>query len=97
MSDESSPAKAGILEALAEAVEASGSEVALAAGIGVASSLPAMWKQRKSVPARYCPRIERFTRSLGKPVVCERLAPDVEWDVLRMQTAPADEAAGQGA
>ena len=85
MSEDIDPAKAGILDALAEAVKTAGSEVALASGIGVASSLPAMWKQRRSVPARYCPAIERFTRSLGNAVMCERLDPSVEWGVLREQ------------
>jgi DNA-binding transcriptional regulator YdaS (Cro superfamily) len=88
MTEVINPVKAGILEALAEAVKVAGSEVALASGINVSSSMPAMWKQRKSVPARYCPDIERFTASKGKPVICERLAPDVAWDVLRMQIAP---------
>jgi DNA-binding transcriptional regulator YdaS (Cro superfamily) len=77
------PVKAGILEALAEAVKAAGSEAALASGIEVSSSMPAMWKRRQSVPAKYCPAIERFTAEKGRRVVCERLAPDVAWDVLR--------------
>ncbi len=87
MSEEIDPVKAGILDALREAVEAAGSEVALASGIDVPKSLPAMWKKRASVPAHYCPAIERFTRSLGKPVLCERLAPKVDWAVLREQVA----------
>ena len=96
MTDEIDPT-AGVLAALAEAVKTAGSEVALAKGIGVASSLPAMWKQRKSVPARYCPAIERFTREQGNVVVCERLEPNVEWGVLRAQAganaAPQQQAA----
>lgn len=86
--------KTQILNALDEAVQVSGSEAALASGIGVSSSLPAMWKQRKSVPARYCPAIERHTAALGQRVVCERLAPDVAWDVLRSQIASTDEITG---
>jgi DNA-binding transcriptional regulator YdaS (Cro superfamily) len=90
MTEAIDPAKAGILEALKDAIRAAGSEAALASGINVSSSLPGMWKQRRSVPARYCPAIERFTTSLGKPVPCERLAPNVEWDVLRMQVEPCN-------
>ena len=42
-----------------------------------------MWKQRGSIPAEWCPSIERYTRELGRPIPCERLNPQVEWYVLR--------------
>lgn len=42
-----------------------------------------MWKLRGSVPAEWCPSIERYTRELGRPIPCERLNPQVEWYVLR--------------
>lgn len=53
--------------------------------IGAAASAPPMWRKRGSVPAEYCPAIERETG-----VRCERLRRTVAWDVLRMQTAPVD-------
>lgn len=42
------------------------------------------WKHSGSVPADYCPTIERVTG-----VACERLRPGVEWAVLR-GTAPKE-------
>ena len=74
---------------LEEAITAAGGVGALAARIGVAPSAPSMWKQRGRVPAEHCPSIERETG-----VRCERLRPDVAWDVLRMQAgkAPAEAA-----
>jgi DNA-binding transcriptional regulator YdaS (Cro superfamily) len=76
------------MEALDEAIEIAGSAVALARGIGASTSAPGMWKQRgretgAPVPADWCPSIERFTKSKGRPVMCERLNPTVEWYVLR--------------
>jgi DNA-binding transcriptional regulator YdaS (Cro superfamily) len=59
----------------------------LASRIGVAASAPSMWKKRQSVPAEYCPAIERETG-----IRCERLRAGVPWDVLRMQSQPAVEA-----
>lgn len=83
------------MAALDEAIASAGSVKALAARIDVATSAPSMWKSRGRVPAEHCPAIERATG-----VSCERLRPDVAWDVLRMQTEPtpigtAAEAAGQ--
>jgi DNA-binding transcriptional regulator YdaS (Cro superfamily) len=43
-----------------------------------------MWKTRGRVPAEHCPSIERETG-----IRCERLRPDVAWDVLRAQSAAA--------
>lgn len=68
------------MEALDEAIQKAGSVAALAARINVAASAPSMWKSRGRVPAEHCPAIERETG-----VRCERLRPDVAWDVLRMQ------------
>jgi DNA-binding transcriptional regulator YdaS (Cro superfamily) len=55
---------------------------AFAARIGVAQSTVSMWKARGRVPAEACPAIERETG-----VRCERLRPDVPWEVLRLQCA----------
>ena len=65
---------------LEEAITVAGGVGALAGRIGVAASAPSMWKQRGRVPAEHCPAIERETG-----IRCERLRPDVAWDVLRMQ------------
>lgn len=73
--------------ALEEAIDKAGGVVALANKIGVPPSAPSMWRKRESVPAEYCPAIERVTG-----VRCERLRPSVAWDVLRMQAAPEAEA-----
>jgi len=70
------------MEALEEAIAVAGGVGALANRIGVPKSAPSMWRLRKSVPAEYCPAIERETG-----VRCERLRAGVAWDVLRMQTS----------
>lgn len=71
------------MEALEEAISVAGNAAALAAGVGCSKSAPGMWKQRGCIPAEWCPSIERYTREKGRPVLCERLNPDVEWYVLR--------------
>ena len=71
--------------ALDAAIEACNGAAKFAARIGVALSSPSMWKTRRRVPAEHCPAIERET---GIP--CERLRPDVPWDVLRMQAGKDD-------
>lgn len=68
------------MKALDEAITGAGGVGALAGRIRVAASAPSMWKSRGRVPAEHCPAIERETG-----VRCERLRPDVAWDVLRMQ------------
>lgn len=81
------------MNALERSIEALGSTSALAAAIGVASSLPSMWKSRGRVPAEHCPAIERAT---GGAVRCEELRPDVDWSVLRTPANPTTPAeAGQ--
>ncbi len=74
------------MEALDRAIELFGSQAALAAQLNLRQSHVAMWKHRRSVPAEYCPLIERATN--GK-VRCEQLRPDVAWDVLRAHTEAA--------
>jgi DNA-binding transcriptional regulator YdaS (Cro superfamily) len=74
------------IKALDEAITIAGGLGALARRIGVAPSAPSMWKKRQSIPAEYCPAIERETG-----VVCERLRPGVPWDVLRLQAAAEPE------
>lgn len=72
------------MEALERAIRKLGSQAALAEQLNVRQSHVAMWKHRRSVPAEYCPLIERATHG---EVRCEDLRPDVAWDVLRAQTA----------
>ena len=66
------------MKPLLRAVKKAGGYGELARLIGVAPSLPSMWRHRKNVPAEYCPAIERETG-----VRCEALRPDVPWCVLR--------------
>jgi DNA-binding transcriptional regulator YdaS (Cro superfamily) len=67
-----------------KAALAAGGVTALANAVGVSSQAPSMWKARRSVPAEYCPSIERATRGV---VRCEELRPDVDWSVLRQPEA----------
>ena len=69
-----------------KAALAVGGVSALAAAVGVSTQAPCMWKTRRSVPAEYCPAIERATRGA---VRCEDLRPDVDWSVLRQPVAEA--------
>lgn len=62
------------MQALDRATALCGSQSALAALIGVRQSHISMWKKRGSIPAEYCPRIERAT---GGRVTCEELRPDL--------------------
>ena len=78
------------MNALDRSIEALGGVSALASAIGVAASLPSMWKKRGNVPAEHCPAIERATRERGAPVLCEELRPDVPWSVLRLQAGQGD-------
>lgn len=71
------PLPEGII-ALNEAVDIAGGERCLAERVGASHNGPYMWRQRKKVPADYCPGIERETG-----VRCERLRRDVPWGVLR--------------
>ena len=66
------------MSALEEAISVAGGVGALASKIGVTPSAPSMWRKRQSIPAEYCPAIERETG-----VRCERLRPAVAWGVLR--------------
>lgn len=71
-------------DALKKVIDIVGSQDRLAREIGghVKQAHISYWlRQAKSVPAEYCPRIERIVRSA---VRCEELNPDVDWWVLRM-------------
>lgn len=73
------------LQALEDAIVLCDGVARFANRINVSASAPSMWKKRKRVPAEHCPAIERETG-----VICERLRPDVPWDVLRMQAGQVD-------
>lgn len=68
------------IEHLDRAIEIAGSQSALARFCGVAQTAVSAWRVRKSIPAEYCPAIERATSGA---VRCEELRPDVDWSVLR--------------
>lgn len=72
--------------ALKRAIKLFPSANKFAEAIGVSWATPAMWQTRKGVPAEHCLLIERETRALGKPVVCEELRTDLPWDVLRQNS-----------
>lgn len=62
-----------------------GSQTALALALGVKKTAVSQWKEPgRRVPAEHCPRIERMTNGA---VRCEELRPDMEWDVLRRESA----------
>lgn len=67
---------------LARAIQIVGSQVALAAALGVRQGHVWKWLNTavEGVPAKYCPSIERLTQ--GR-VTCEELRSDVDWAYLR--------------
>lgn len=70
-----------------------GSQAALASALGVSRAAVPQWKESgRRIPAEHCPKIERLTA--GK-VTCEQLRPDIEWEVLRLQTSTADQQQGR--
>ncbi len=79
------------LSPLDRAIKALCGPIGLAKAIGLRNYQSVQgWKQKK-VPAGHCPAIERATRAVGQPVLCEELRPDVDWVVLR-QNAVAEKA-----
>lgn len=71
-----------------------GSQAALASALGVSRAAVPQWKEAgRRIPAEHCPKIERLT---GGKVTCEQLRPDMEWEVLRLQTAHVDQQAAGG-
>ena len=73
------------IAALKEAIEVLGGEIPFASALVVSWSRISYWLKTGNVPPEFCPTIERLTTEKGDPVVCERLAPGVEWDYLRQQ------------
>jgi DNA-binding transcriptional regulator YdaS (Cro superfamily) len=80
------------MSALQRAIDAAGTQAALAGLVGVKQQHVWNWLNRGNTPAEHCPAIERATREIaaerGDPkliVTCEELCPGVPWDVLREQ------------
>ena len=72
-----------IKEALAEAIQKAGGVSSFAQAIHAPSDKAVRaWKHIGSIPADYCPTIERVTG-----VACERLRPNVDWTYLRSTSA----------
>ena len=86
------------MDALSEAIETCNGVVAFASAISteelpVGQSKVSMWKVRRRVPPEYAPAIFRATLARGKPVACERICPQVDWEALRLMAAPEERAA----
>lgn len=68
-----------------EACKQVGGQAVLAREIGAAPAFVYQWATgRRSVPAEFCPKIERATHGA---IRCEDLRPDVDWAVLRCTCA----------
>lgn len=77
------------MEAIQRAIQVFGSQAAMASVLGVKQPTISEWlRGERPIPAERCPQIERETRRLGQPILCEELRPDVAWDVLRTQGVP---------
>lgn len=68
-------------EKIIDAYKQVGGQAVLAREIGAAPAFVYQWATgRRSVPAEFCPKIERATHGA---IRCEELRPDIEWSVLR--------------
>ena len=66
---------------IAKAVELLGGPVKAASALNAGRYQKVQqWIKNGSVPAKYCPRIERL---IGGAVRCEELSPDVDWASIR--------------
>lgn len=74
-----------LMEPLKRAISTVGSQAELARQIGVVQQVVNNWLRRGSVPAEYCPKIERVTAGA---VRCEELQPGVDWAYLRATNCP---------
>lgn len=79
---------------LDRAADVVGSYAELARRLGVTRGAVWQWKPSEDnpdakVPMHHCLAIERMTRDLGSPVVCEEFWPDKDWAVLRENPAKA--------
>ena len=68
-------------EKIIDAYKQVGGQAVLAREIGASPAFVYQWATgRRSVPAEFCPKIERATHGA---IRCEELRPDIEWSVLR--------------
>lgn len=74
------------VQALQRAADVAGGVQALAAALGVAASLPSMWKARGRVPPEHCAAIERVAASA---VTRRDLRPD-DWHRIWPELVTAD-------
>ena len=80
---------------LDDACERVGTQRKLAEILGVTEA--AVWqvrKGRRAIPARWCPLIEEATKGAIK---CEKLRPDIKWQVLRLRSRRPRKAEGKEA
>lgn len=75
--------RAKAMQALSEAEAVCEGQSRLSNAIGVRQSTVSQWRKRGRIPAEHCPSIERETRLRGRPIVCERLCPKVDWKEVR--------------
>lgn len=74
------------------AAQVVGSLASLADRLDVSRGAVWQWLDpERKVPFEHCIEIERITRELGDPVLCEELRPDIDWAYLRNSAAPAGE------
>jgi DNA-binding transcriptional regulator YdaS (Cro superfamily) len=73
------------MDPLNRAIEALGGVVPTADAVGVAHSLPSMWRARRRVPPDKCPALEYATEGT---VTANELAPDVTWARIPDPTWP---------
>ena len=72
-----------MITALDKAIAAAGGLTRLAEMLEASPQTVSNWRARGEVPVERCPDIERITRGLKDPVLCEELRPEVDWAVLR--------------
>jgi DNA-binding transcriptional regulator YdaS (Cro superfamily) len=82
--------------ALSEAIDICGGVGAFASAINtdelpVGQSKVSMWRSRGKVPPEYVPAIYRETLRRGRAIAPARLAPQVDWAVLREQAGMGSE------
>jgi DNA-binding transcriptional regulator YdaS (Cro superfamily) len=77
-----------------KAVTTFGSQAGLAIALGVTSGRVSQWRT-EGVPVKHCIAIEKQSRALAAAhhdarliVLCEELRPDIEWSVVRSNSAP---------
>lgn len=81
------------MNAIHVAILKAGGPSQMASALQVTPQAVCFWRDgKRTLPADKCPDIERLYG-----VACEELRPDVRWDVLRGNAAPAPQPAAQGA